>query len=128
MAIIDVMIVFDTAGIIANPSTAGSYVYMVAESAYVQANNGTNELQIDNVNVGDTLIWRTVAIDGDTSIKLTKMTGSLVNDVTGGTANSDGSYTAKANATGTNIQYAFDFTIDDEDYTVYSWDPFVTIS
>ncbi|MFT5822358.1 MAG: hypothetical protein ACI8ZM_003614 [Crocinitomix sp.] len=128
MATVNVMIVFDTAGIVADPSSAGNYIYMVAEDAYVQAGNGGSELQMANVKINDTLIWRTVAINGDTTIKLTTMTGSLLNNVTGGTANDDGSYSAKASAAGTNIQYAFKFTIDDQDYTVYQWDPFVTIS
>ncbi|NQY64904.1 MAG: hypothetical protein HRT38_14475 [Alteromonadaceae bacterium] len=127
MAIRRVKVVIDTVNVLAGKAV-GSCVYMVAPSALKPLNQGQFELGI-TVNINDQVIWSPCGFDSNTKIKLiANQDGSpaFTNNMTV-KYNDDGTVTGLAKTTCNSAIYRFAFIVDDDDFTQFSWDPYITI-
>lgn len=126
-----ISIVFDTDGILNTPTSATSYIYMLGQNGFVASGtNGTAELQTININSGDVIIWTPASFNG-TPVILNTLTGNAVtsNNLINLTPDEEnGSYSVTASAASVNAQYSFTFYIGENEQTLQSWDPFITIT
>lgn len=123
-----IKILIDTQSLLSSPApTVASCVYMVAPSEMSPYNQAQDELGV-TVNNGDTVIWSASGFDAETKITLIKAKTPGILDTNMTTVyNDDGTVSALATKDCNAGIYRFAFTVDDQDFSQYSWDPYMTI-
>lgn len=100
---------------------------MVAPTDMSPYNQAKDELGV-TVKNGDEVVWVASAFDSGAEVNLLQAESPGVLDTNMRTEyNNDGTVTALATSTCNSGIYRFAFTLDDQDFQPYTWDPYITI-
>ena len=126
MATRRIKIVIDTDKLVPGQDPS-SCIYMLGTSDMDPTQQGQNELGV-TINNGDSVIWSPCGFDGAVNVKLIAAAspGILLTNMRT-VYNDDGTVTALATSSCNSGIYRFAFTVDDNDFQPYTWDPYMTI-